>query len=111
MDELRQYTIEECREMLLKKIWQYIRYWEKEERAPTVREKLEGLAFGILVILDGGTPDIPGFAIIPKPHEDDKEYLKDEGQNWWPPFEQENKNDIGGALHEDFKRYKPKEKS
>lgn len=97
----QEYTMEEVREMFLERIWDYIYYWDKIEKE-TCREKLEGLAFGILVILDGGTR-LPGFIVAPCPHPDDKEYSEDIGENWFPQNQKPNVAcDIAGSLHELF---------
>ncbi len=74
-----------------------VRWWLNETRVSTTKEKLDGLAFSILVLLDGGRIDIPGMTLIPGPHPEDKEYHKEQCQNWWPDDE-----DIGGALHEEW---------
>jgi hypothetical protein len=42
------------------------------------------LAFSILVMIDGGSCGICGFDLIPHFHPDDPEYLKNEGENWYP---------------------------
>ena len=98
MSEPRQYTREECREMFLDEIRASVRYWLGEKSVPTAKEKLEGLAFSILVILDGGT-GLPGMKVTPNPHEDDAEFHREQGENWWP-----DGVDIGGGLHEEFCR-------
>jgi len=93
----REYTVTECRKMFLDHIRASVRWWLNETRVSTTEEKLDGLAFSILVLLDGGRIDIPGMTLIPNPHPEDKEYHKEQGQNWWPDDE-----DIGGALHEEW---------
>jgi hypothetical protein len=98
----RAYTEEEIREALLKKIWMYIDYWYKESRVSDTREKLEGLAFSLLAMLDGSNADIPGFKIIPSPHKDDKKYHIHLGENYYP-----DNVDIGGFLHELFHSNRP----
>lgn len=54
-----------------------------------------GLAFSIIVMLDGGNVGMPGFKVIPMPHPSDREYCKQNGENWYPTG-----CDIGGSLHE-----------
>lgn len=106
----RQYTRDEVREQFLKKVASYAKYWENESRAVTVREKLEGLAFGMLVILDGGCPDIPGFLVIPNPHPEDKDYHISEGEDYFPfskSIKDVRANDIGGGLHEGIGKFFP----
>lgn len=98
----REMTPEECRTALLEQIAVNVRYWLHEPRAATVREKLNGLAFSILVIIDGESA-LPGFELIPSPHEDDKEYHRENGDNWWP-----DDVDISGDLHEHWHKFEAK---
>ena len=98
--ESRAKTKEEVVEELLDHIHGMITYWEKEDRRPDVRGKLEGLAFSILVALDGGSVDLPPFDLIPETHPDDEEYLKSQGENWYESVVI-NKN---VQLHELFSR-------
>jgi hypothetical protein len=53
-------TIEEARAEFLKSIRTMVDYWANDERTPGAREKLDGLAFSILNIIDGtGSPFNP----------------------------------------------------
>jgi hypothetical protein len=106
----RQYTSEEVREQFLRKVASYVKYWENESRAVTTREKLEGLAFGMLVILDGGCPDLPAFKVIADPHPEDKDYCIDNEMDYFPLSETKEdfeNNDIGGGLHEHIHKFFP----
>ena len=96
----RPYTDEETRERLLDHIWAMIDYWNREERRTTARSKLEGLAFSILSALDGSCVGLPGFVVAPRPHPDDEDYLRSQGENWFPRCESEH--DLAGVLHEEF---------
>lgn len=100
-DEPRAYTREECREMLLDHLRRVAHYWATTngpDGPKTVRERLDGLVFSFLVLLDGGSGDMPAFSIAPDPHPTDREYRQSEGENWWP----EDGEDIGGSLHEQW---------
>ncbi len=99
----REYTEEEVRQQYLELVWSYIDYWHNLPDK-TCREKMEGLAFGMLVILDGGTElELPGFIVAPSPHPDDKEYLENQGKNWFPENDESSVNcDISRGLHELF---------
>lgn len=98
----RELTEDEVRKQFLKLVWDYIEYWDKLPDK-TCRERLEGLAFGMLVILDGESAELPGFVVAPDPHPDDKEYHKERGENWFPENHESDTNcDIGGCLHELF---------
>lgn len=89
----REKTITEVQQDLIDHIWDLIEYWEKESRAKTPRDKLEGLAHSILSTLDGCSMNLPRFAIIPNPHPDDKQYYIENGEDWYP-----DNVDIGGEL-------------
>ena len=101
-DGPRAWTVEEMRDRFMKQIWDVIRYWERETIAKTVEEKVEGTVFSVLSCLDGDFLQTPAFRLIPHSPSDDKDYYKEYGENWWA------EEDIGGALHEMFHRYKNK---
>lgn len=96
----REYTTDEVRELFLDHVRQMVLYWERESRPKTTRERLEGLAHSLLVLLDGGTV-LPGFIVAPRPHKDDKAFCKSDGENWFPEAP-DVPSDIGGCLHELF---------
>ena len=100
----REFTTEEIRAKVIDHIRNMVNYWGSLP-SKTEIERLEGLAFSILVMLDGNTTDIPGFMLIPNPHESDKEYLISCGENYYP-YSKPHKNDVGGSLHDEF--FKPK---
>lgn len=99
----REYTEEEIRAKFLMNVWSILNYWKNESRAKTIDEKMEGLAFSILVMLDGGNAMMPKFKVSPDPHPDDKEFYIKNGENYFP----EN-CDIAGCLHELFGNYRPR---
>ncbi len=94
----RAWTEEEVRAKVLDHVAAMTRYWENESRAPTTREKLEGLAHSMLVMLDGGAMGVPKFTVTPDPHPSDRQFHIDEGANYFP----EKDCDIAGPLHEDW---------
>lgn len=79
----RQYTKEECLDMLMDHMQHMVTYWENLPNQ-TTREKLEGLLFSFYTAIDGSSMNLPAFDLIPSPHEEDEEFLKSEGSNWWP---------------------------
>ena len=105
MNEPREYTEEEVREQFLDNIRAYVKYWDKLPDMST-RERLEGLAFSILAAIDGATAELPAFILAPLPHEEDKEYLRNRGKNWYPENRQAGvKADIARGLHELFRNH------
>jgi len=104
----RAYTTEEVRTMFLEHIAAIVHWWDRETRATTSREKLEGLAFSIMCALDGCSVGLPAFAIIPLPASEDKSYCIENDENWFPEITELSdveKNDIGGGLHEVLHKY------
>lgn len=106
-DEPRAHTQEEMQDLFLNQIAAYVNYWARVDIQPNKGEteahaRLSGLAFSILGILDGVT-ELPSFEIVPVPAEGDREFLIEEGENYWPPSElPENVTTIhgGSMLHE-----------
>ena len=78
----RAITKEEAREEFLKQVKALVAYWAEIEKE-TVIEQLDGLAFSILNIFDGSTMIFPTLDIVIRPHEDDKEYCIDVGENYY----------------------------
>ena len=104
----RKYTEEEIREQFLNNVWSLLNYWKNESRAKTIDKKMEGFAFSFLVMLDGGSCNLPGFIVAPATHESDKEYHIENGENWYPQNHNAKvKCDIAGCLHEFFHELKP----
>lgn len=81
-DEIEEVRTDELRQDFVDQIKVYVRYWDKLPDK-TSSEKLEGLAFSILVMLDGES-SLPPFAVKP---------IDENGKEG---------DDIGGALHELF---------
>lgn len=104
----REYTVEEMQEMFIKKIWEYIHYWQGD-KILNPAEKLEGLAFSILNLIDGSY-SLPSFLLIPVPHQEDKKESIDNEENYW--IDQSDKlgdiKSINGnqLLHEIFFKYR-----
>lgn len=99
-EEPRAYTTEEVREHFLNHVRNMVDYWDRHVERETTRERLSGLAFSLLVLLDGGT-HLPGFVVAPAPHRDDREFHISEGKNYYPEAP-EVECDIAGFLHELF---------
>ena len=108
-DEPREYTMEEVRDVFLDHIYNMIHYWDSMVKEENQLERLKGLAFSILVALDGGANGCPGFIVAPSTHPDDKEYHRVNSENWYPQNNDAKVNcDISGCLHETFcKKGKP----
>ncbi len=99
-----EYTQDEIRKKFLGHIWNFIEYWDTHGQ--TSRDKLEGLAFSIMSMLDGSTMEFPKFMVAPDPCPDDKDFHDKNGENWFPPS---SKGDVGGSLHDSFFKERPSE--
>ena len=102
-----EYTKSEVRDQYLRHIAQLCKHWETESRAVSTKEKLEGLAFSILSMLDGSTM-LPGCMIIPMSTTYDVEFYQENGSRWYaitPENKEFEQLDIGGSLHEQFFSY------
>jgi hypothetical protein len=96
-------TTEEVSNAFLEHISMLVDFWEKESRAPTLREKMEGLVHSILAELDGCSATLPAFIVAPDPHIDDEEYRRENEQDWFPyngEFAEQIKANISGGMHE-----------
>ncbi len=96
--EARAWTAEEVKEQFLDHLRGLVPYWAKVE-GRTVEEKLSGLLHSVLCIFDGVTADLPSMNISLAPHEDDKAFCIDEGENW---YESDMVFNDGGYLHEEW---------
>ncbi len=102
---MRAYTEEEVRAKLLQHIHRICEYWEMEPEVPLVLDKLRGVAFSILTILDGQDAGFPAFIVAPDPPEDDSLYHWERGENWYPDnTEASVKCNIAGGMHGEFIR-------
>jgi len=104
----REYTTDEVQEQFLNLVRRNVAYWKSQaRRGGTLEDALEGLAFSILVLLDGGAMGMPGFIVAPDPHPTDREYHQESGENWFPENHEAKaqiKGDISGSLHELLRR-------
>jgi hypothetical protein len=98
----REKTKEEVKQEFLKNIHSLVDYWNEVDEKDN-KERLEGLAFSILVLLDGDNAGSPGFIVAPLPHKDDKQYDIDNGNDYYPNNDKAKvKCDIAGSLHDNF---------
>lgn len=114
--EPREYTREEIRVQFLYHVVRVAKYWAElpdeqctiygNDRESMNRWRTEGVAHTILATLDGNSISLPGFALIPCPHPDDKEYHLAVGENHYPETAvSDTECDIGGGLHELLHNY------
>lgn len=100
MKKTKELTTDEIRKRFLEHIHEIIDYWQKQPNTSEA-EKVSGVAFSILVMLDGGSMNLPEFIIAPNPHPDDKKYFIKNGVDYFPENHKSKINsNIGGYLHE-----------
>lgn len=95
MAEVRAYTEEETRELFLEHVRDLVNYWDAQKVGR--KEAIEGVAFSIMTVLDGNAIALPGFRVSPICPEDDVEFFKENGENYY-----DESVDIAGCLHEHF---------
>ena len=76
-------TPEEVRGELLAHIKTISRYWAGLPNK-TPRERCDGVAFSILVLLDG-MANFPAVDLALQPHQDDQAFYVEQGENWYEP--------------------------
>lgn len=67
---------------------EYIRMIASEwSRYPdkTPKERCDGTAFSILTMIDGCSAGLPAFDLLVSPHEDDKQFDIDNGDDYYEP--------------------------
>ncbi len=86
----RTYTKDEMREIFLHSMKQRCAYWAKCDLSgeefvfeDETEYRLEGLLFSFMTIIDGCT-DLPAIDLSFSPHEDDKQYHIDNGDDYYP---------------------------
>lgn len=77
----RPMTMEEMRAEFIQHVRGTVEYWRNQD----ADDPIGGVAFSILVAIDGMSAGLPAFDLIPRPHPDDEQYHRDEGENWWNP--------------------------
>lgn len=76
-------TVEEVRTEFLEQVKVISGYWANLPDK-TDKERCEGVAFSILNIIDGSSC-LPAFDLLVSPHEDDKQFHIDEGEDYYEP--------------------------
>lgn len=79
------YTAEEARGKVLDHMRGLAQYWSSESHGKTERERMEGLCFSILAMLDGCSMGLPAMDLTLLPHPSDEQYCKDNGERWFKP--------------------------
>lgn len=103
VNDPHEYTEDEVRELFLKQVWAMTNFWATQVPEQSAKERIEGVAFSIMSLLDGCSAAMGGFIVAPCPHPEDKAYLQSNSENWYPENHESDVNcDISGSLHELF---------
>ncbi len=97
----REYDQQEIREKFMRQWWATVSFWRDQPNIDG--DRVEGLGFSLLSLLDGCSMGFPGCEVIPCPHESDKAYHISEGENYYPdPPNLDNVKTVHGdsMLHE-----------
>ena len=90
----RETTKDEARKEFLNAVKDIADCWVHSE-GTTVDEKCNGVAFSILVLLDGCNVNVPVFSVIPVPHSSDKEYSIQKGENYYADVCESSRRESG----------------
>jgi len=93
----RPYTTEEAVNNLMEGVVHNVRYWQTQPNCGTMEDRVEGVAFSILSMLDGSQIDIPPFSLMPDVDEDYVDDCIENGDNYYNPD-----TVISTMLHERF---------
>lgn len=103
----RQWTPEEMTRFFLDHASSMARYWETVDidaqrmpNVPETRQRLEGLLFSILALLDGSSANIPGFQLVSSAKSVDQEFNVSMGENYWPVYDVPDGVQLQWPLHE-----------
>lgn len=106
--QARAYTNDEVRDMIVEYAAEVAHYWASlpdidtaTGRRFTTLVRCEGVVHSVLAMLDGASGAIPAVNLKLMPHTDDKEYHKNEGENWFEPG-----MEIEDTLHEHLYRFR-----
>lgn len=70
----RAITQEELTQSFLDSVRMLVDHWDRTPLTESQSKRLQGLAFSILVLLDGCCSGMPAFDIVARPHPDDKAF-------------------------------------
>lgn len=76
-------SVEQVRGEFIDQVKVIASYWARLPNK-TEMERCDGVAFSILNILDGCS-NMPAFDLLVSPHEDDKQFNIDEGEDYYEP--------------------------
>lgn len=79
----RAITKEEARKDFLDAVRAKVQFWAKGTGGMSKEEACDGVAFGILVLIDGMSGENPAMDLVLRPHEDDKQDAIENDKNYY----------------------------
>jgi hypothetical protein len=93
-------TPEQVRQEFLEMIHFNIRYWSSHSLEKSVEDRLKGLAFSILVAIDGNHAGLPAFILAPNPDSTDKSHHIKMNEDYFPEQITNIRCNISGSLQD-----------
>ncbi len=78
----RAWTAEEARARMLAHLKGIAQYWG-DVKGRTDRERLDGLCFSFLTMIDGSNVELPSMDLVLRPHPDDKAFAEANDENYY----------------------------
>lgn len=99
-EEQKVKSADEVKDEFLSNVKNIVWYWKNEKHS--FADAVEGVAFSILVAIDGHG-GLPKFILAPDPHPDDRQYHIDNFEDFYPEnYSSDIQCDISGELHDLF---------
>lgn len=105
----RELTCREAQERFIKSLMRIALEWHGHENK-TEWEKMEGMLFSILSMIDGSSCAEPGFDLIASQSEEDIAYHAEHGEDWYPVDEAFNDIPLHEIFHDVVRDMRPKAK-
>ena len=96
---MRELTRDEVRSAFVDGVWDLVKFWRAQKGDET--EKMAGLAYGILSLLDGEAPGLPHFCMFSDPTVEDTRRRESQGLPAFPHVldpELDVSKDLGDAF-------------
>lgn len=94
----RPWTTEEMKDRFMRLLIAAADEWARYP-GKTPKERCRGLAFSILATIDGDSIEMPPIDLVLRPHEEDKDYHQELGENW---IEDGTVINADAVLHEEW---------
>jgi hypothetical protein len=83
MSEIRAKTVEEVRAEFIQRVKAIANHWATEQEPMSLKFRCDGVASSILALIDGAYLGFPAIDMMAAPHDEDKEFSIENGENWY----------------------------